>query len=408
MTGGNVAGAATPVVDLVIPTIGRPSLDVLFDVLTREAKAFDGRIVVVHDRPDASPSVWPRVPPPLEHRTVVLTGKGAGPAAARNVGWRAATAAWVAFLDDDVVPADGWGDALVDDLEGVDPGVAGVQGLIEVPLPLDRRPTDWERNVAGLETAAWATADMAYRRSVLEQVGGFDERFPRAYREDADLALRIMAVGGRLVSGQRHVRHPVGPTSPWTTVRRQAGNADDALMRAIHGRGWRHRVQAPRGRRRRHLATTALALGAVVATFAGGRRTARALATAWAGMTAEFAWTRIAPGPRTPGELATMVATSVAIPPAATAWWIRGFVRAWGAEPIRARGRVPRAVLFDRDGTLVVDVPYNGDPDRVVPAPGAKEAVERLRQAGVATAVISNQSGVARGLITADDVARVN
>jgi histidinol-phosphate phosphatase family protein len=64
--------------------------------------------------------------------------------------------------------------------------------------------------------------------------------------------------------------------------------------------------------------------------------------------------------------------------------------------------------LFDRDGTLVVDVPYNGDPGRVVAMAGAREAVGRLRGAGVATAVVSNQSGVARGLIRGEQVAAVN
>jgi histidinol-phosphate phosphatase family protein len=68
----------------------------------------------------------------------------------------------------------------------------------------------------------------------------------------------------------------------------------------------------------------------------------------------------------------------------------------------------PRAVLLDRDGTLVHDVPYNGDPDLVAPVPGAREALERLRAAGVATAVVSNQSGVARGLISAEQVDAVN
>jgi len=68
----------------------------------------------------------------------------------------------------------------------------------------------------------------------------------------------------------------------------------------------------------------------------------------------------------------------------------------------------PAAVLFDRDGTLVHDVPYNGDPERVVPVPGARPALERLRAAGVATGVVSNQSGVARGLISPEQVAAVN
>lgn len=68
----------------------------------------------------------------------------------------------------------------------------------------------------------------------------------------------------------------------------------------------------------------------------------------------------------------------------------------------------PAAILFDRDGTLIVDVPYNGDPDRVVPMPTASAALRRLRAAGVRTGVVSNQSGIARGLLSAAQVQRVN
>ncbi|MEU9099966.1 HAD family hydrolase [Streptomyces sp. NPDC048361] len=65
-------------------------------------------------------------------------------------------------------------------------------------------------------------------------------------------------------------------------------------------------------------------------------------------------------------------------------------------------------VLFDRDGTLVHDVPYNGDPDRVRPVDTAREALGLLRDRSIATGVVTNQSGVARGLLSADDVRRVN
>jgi D-glycero-D-manno-heptose 1,7-bisphosphate phosphatase len=65
-------------------------------------------------------------------------------------------------------------------------------------------------------------------------------------------------------------------------------------------------------------------------------------------------------------------------------------------------------VFFDRDETLIEDVPYNGDPARVVPLPGAREALDALRAAGVPVAVVSNQSGVGRGLITLAQVDAVN
>ena len=65
---------------------------------------------------------------------------------------------------------------------------------------------------------------------------------------------------------------------------------------------------------------------------------------------------------------------------------------------------LPDLVLFDRDGTLVHDFPYNGDPDWIRPVPGAKEALDRLRSRGIRVGVVSNQSGVARGLITMTQV----
>jgi HAD superfamily hydrolase (TIGR01662 family) len=68
----------------------------------------------------------------------------------------------------------------------------------------------------------------------------------------------------------------------------------------------------------------------------------------------------------------------------------------------------PAAVLFDRDGTLVVDVPYNGDPARVRPVPAARPALELMRAAGVPVGVVTNQSGIARGLITRAQAEAVN
>ncbi|GGL51083.1 D-glycero-alpha-D-manno-heptose-1,7-bisphosphate 7-phosphatase [Planomonospora parontospora] len=68
----------------------------------------------------------------------------------------------------------------------------------------------------------------------------------------------------------------------------------------------------------------------------------------------------------------------------------------------------PAAILFDRDGTLVKDVPYNRRPELVEPVPGAREVLDRLRRAGVRVGVVTNQSGVARGLIGAEELAAVN
>lgn len=67
-----------------------------------------------------------------------------------------------------------------------------------------------------------------------------------------------------------------------------------------------------------------------------------------------------------------------------------------------------RAVLVDRDGTIIIDVPYNGDPERVEPIGGAKRALDALRAAGLKVGVLTNQSGVGRGMIRDDQMRAVN
>jgi histidinol-phosphate phosphatase family protein len=59
-----------------------------------------------------------------------------------------------------------------------------------------------------------------------------------------------------------------------------------------------------------------------------------------------------------------------------------------------------RAVFLDRDGTVIHDLEYPRDPDKVWLVPGAATALARLRGAGFALVLISNQSGMGRGLIT--------
>ncbi|MEV6963151.1 glycosyltransferase [Streptomyces sp. NPDC051207] len=329
----------TPAYAVVIPTLGRPSLGACLRALALADGPGPERVVLVDDRPDpAGPAVTAHVPPALRPRTTVVRGAARGPAAARNAGWRAAgDVPWIVFLDDDVVPGPGWAHDLAVDLAAATGRVAGVTARIEVPLPSGRRPTDWERATAGLATARWITADLAYRRTALESVGGFDERFRRAFREDADLALRLLDAGWTLTEGRRTTTHPVRPTGRWTSVRVQAGNADDVLMTRLHGRDWWHRAGAPRGRLPAHLAITAAGLGAVACALLHRPRSAAYCGAAWLAGTAEFTTARVLPGPRTRDEILTMLLTSAAIPPAATWHWLRGRITHRDVPPHRTR-----------------------------------------------------------------------
>jgi hypothetical protein len=334
--------------DVVIPTIGRPSLTTLLSRLAQMSGPRPGTVVLVDDRGTrAGPLPIPGIARRRLDLHVVESG-ARGPAAARNAGWNATTNDWVVFLDDDVDPEADWYVRLADDLRAAAPDVAGIQGHIVVPGRA--RDTDRDRDVRNLERAHWATADMAYRRGALVTVGGFDERFPRAYREDADLALRILGAGLRLSRGARTVRHPVQSAPWWISVARQRGNADDALMLLLHGRDWWGRAGAPRGDRRRHLATTLLlgvgvscVLPSLVARSRRPRSTAIGAAglAAWGASTAALAARRLEGNWSSPRELAAMATTSAAIPPVATWWWFAGLARAaWLSRPA---GATPRA-----------------------------------------------------------------
>lgn len=66
-----------------------------------------------------------------------------------------------------------------------------------------------------------------------------------------------------------------------------------------------------------------------------------------------------------------------------------------------------RAAFLDRDGTLIEDTSYLAKPEDIRIIPGAIDAVKRLNAAGVAVVIVTNQSGIARGLMTEDDYTRV-
>lgn len=385
---------------IVIPTIGRASLTQLMTALTRPARE-QVPVFLVDDRP--LPTTPLAAPPGLP--VTVLHSGGRGPSGARNVGWRAAATRWVCFVDDDVVPEAEWLDALSGDLATAESvGAVGSQGCIEVVTSDSASGfTDDERRQCRLGAALWITADMAYRRDALCEVGGFDERFPRAYREDSDLALRVRARGHRIVRGTRFSKH-MSPQPHWlSSVKTQIGNRDNALMRRKFGRGWRTEIGEVPGRIPQYGIITALGALSVAALAARRRTSSGRAAAAWLMLTLDFFWQRYHPGPHNLSEALRVFATSVLIPPAAL---VHRLIGEWTHR--KASADPPLAVLFDRDDTLIHDGPFLNDPRGVYPMPGVLEAIGKLRASGLLLGVVTNQSGVARGLISTAQLAAVN
>ena len=119
-------------------------------------------------------------------------------------------------------------------------------GRRPAPWVVSLRPAGGKRGTAALATPRWMTADIADRRAAPTQAGGFDQRFPRAFREDADLALRIRDQGWTLHRGNRKTTHPVHPAGPWASLRARVAGRDRRVRGAAHPPGPRAPRHIPR------------------------------------------------------------------------------------------------------------------------------------------------------------------
>ncbi|MFH1681440.1 MAG: glycosyltransferase [Candidatus Eisenbacteria bacterium] len=142
----------------------------------------------------------------------VVRQENRGPAAARNAGWRASSGRAVLFTDADCLACHDWASRLLRLLEAENAGAAGGSYGIANPGSLLARCVQEEialrhRRMRG-EVRFLGSFNLAVRRSVLEETGGFDESYRRASGEDNDLSYRIRKRGYRLLfDPEARVRH---------------------------------------------------------------------------------------------------------------------------------------------------------------------------------------------------------
>ena len=199
-----------PAISVVVPTYNRAdTLRQCLESLVGQDYAGPTEIVVVDDgSTDGTPQVSETF-----SGLIYLRQANQGPAAARNHGIATAMSEIIAFTDDDCLAPPNWLSVIAGGYRRY-PEVAGVGGYLEAPahilsdnllaqfersVGLDEYGAGDEERVGGFDCPAGGTNNMSYRRQILLDVGGFDETFPYAAGEDADLKLRITQRGAKLL-----------------------------------------------------------------------------------------------------------------------------------------------------------------------------------------------------------------
>lgn len=183
----------TPALAIVIPTRNRAHcLLPLVEALQAQIGDSNKIQIVICDEA-SSPPVYEQLKtmPNNPSLKIVRHDISKGPAGARNAGWRASSAPWIWFLDDDVLPFDGAVAAALQAIETAAPDVGIIEGritLASAPARLLADPLVRTLQEAGGQHRL--TANIVYRREALLAVGGFDESFKYAACEDFDLAFR--------------------------------------------------------------------------------------------------------------------------------------------------------------------------------------------------------------------------
>jgi GT2 family glycosyltransferase len=315
-------------ISVVVPTCGRAELlNRCLEALTVqnvEPTAYE--IIIVDDGPSRSTedivSEWTARMSEKRLDIFYVANCGPhGPAAARNRGWQAAHAPIIAFTDDDTVPTADW---LKNGLAKFGNEVDAIRGRIE--MPVSGTPTDYERDAQRLETAEFVTANCFCRKKMLEQVGGFDERFRFAWREDSDFYFRLLDAHASIVHApQAVVVHPVRP-APWgVSISQQKKILFDALLYKKHPRLYREKIRAT-PRWDYYLTVASLCVG-LIGLVSGAFGTAAIAGGLWLLMTMRFFWSRVRYTTKTGSHIGEMLLTSVLIPPLAVFWRLVGALR---------------------------------------------------------------------------------
>jgi GT2 family glycosyltransferase len=312
-------------ISVVIPTYQRPHLlkKCLLALAEQNFLDTEFEVLVVSDGPDEpTKQLVNDFSSTYQQFVFKQTQFKKGPAAARNLGWKQANGILVAFTDDDTLPDKNW----LTEFWTAYKGEKEIAYSGQIKVPVSDRPTDYEKNAAGLETAEFVTANCCCTKAALERVGGFDERFSMAWREDSDLEFQLMLHGISIVHlPAAVVVHPVRP-APWgVSVREQKKGMFNALLYKKYPELYRKKIQ-PSPLWNYYLMVIA-ALLCIISMAAGITWLGLFSFTVWLFLLVAFVYRRLQHTSKRFDHILEMIFTSIAIPFVSVYWQLYGATR---------------------------------------------------------------------------------
>lgn len=311
-------------ISVIIPTYRRPALlKRCLEALLIQRIDVEYEIIVVVDgaAEDIDLSVFHNSG--IDRVKIFTQGKHCGPAAARNFGFDHAKGELVVFTDDDCIPdpdflAKHWSAYI-----NADTRLAAFTGKIYVPVP--DYPTDYERNIAQLEKAEFVTANCAVTRDAFVLVGGFDETYTMAWREDSDLHFKLLHHGVPIIwVPDAIVTHPVRQVHWSVSLVSEKKNMFNALLYRKFPGMYAQRIKSKPPAT--YYAMVALLLAGITTLFifpsAG-----LALLFCWIVLVIQFSLKRIRGTLCQPEHVVIMIVTSAVIPFLSIYWNTYGNVK---------------------------------------------------------------------------------
>jgi glycosyltransferase involved in cell wall biosynthesis len=313
-------------ISVIVPTYNRPDLLLrcLRSLIAQKFNRDAYEIIIVSDGPDGltEKRVTNWLKRRLHHvRYFVLPDKK-GPAAARNYGWLHARGELIAFTDDDCVPDKNWLKAFYAKYtQGKEVAFTG-----KTIVPVAKRPTDYELNIAGLQNADFITANCCVNKKVLERTGGFDEQFTMAWREDSDLEFKLLNENIKIEKIEAAiVVHPVREAMWGVSIKEQKKTMFNALLYKKYPALYRQKIQA-----KPQLNYYLIILGFII-MITGFISKVPLLSIAgsilWVGLTLLFIIKRLLPTSLSVNHVFEMIVTSLIIPFLSIYWQFYGAIK---------------------------------------------------------------------------------